>query len=116
MEKVKNFEDIEVEKVKVVKEYVRYDTVDLSYEDRCLVRMNALSKAMNLKENGKIARAKYKKMSKRKKIIFIVSAVVVILAVSFYIWMFLHTKNKRHVFYLWLLIVVIALLVFSSMI
>lgn len=88
--------------------------IDLGYEDRCLIRMNALSKAMSLKENGKKAKEKFDKLKLWQKIIYFAFLFVIIVMIIVFIAMFNYTTNKRNILYLWLLFIIIALCIFFT--
>jgi len=88
--------------------------IDLGYEDRCLIRMNALSKAMSLKENGKKAKEKFDKLKLWQKIIYFTFLFVIIVMIIVFIAMFNYTTNKRNILYLWLLFIIIALCIFFT--
>jgi hypothetical protein len=94
--------------------FVIFEQVQLGYEDRCLIRMNALSVAMNFKENGKKTKEKYNKLKKREKVFVIVIGVILILVLLGYLTLLYNTKNKSKVFFLWSLLCIITLLIFFT--
>ncbi len=92
-------------------------SIELNYEDRCLIRMNALSKYMSPRELAKKTGDKVKSMTMWDRIIYLVVIVVSILALLVYviIWFTSERGVRINVIYLWVMICIITVLIFFSM-
>lgn len=89
---------------------------NLGYEDRCLIRMNALSKIMSAKEKGKNTKNKWKALPTWQKIVFGIMIFVSFVCIAGYcvIWVYAEGFIKTKVIYLWILVTIISVMIFFS--
>ena len=103
---------LEKEEVRVPMEPL--EQVELNYEDRCLIRMNALSKVMSFRENGKGAKEKINSLKLWQKIVVFIMVFVIVVIFIVNVVMFTKTTKRWNIIFLWVLISIITLCIYFT--